>query len=124
MNLILNKLPIPVYINDPHTQKVSYINDAAMKLFEIENYSTAADFVKAEDVDIHAQVDNYVLTTGNEYMANETLRLINGKEFETFVRKLAMEINGQRQILVLRMDLTEQRKAEMTNKIISASLPS
>ena len=124
LNLILNKLPIPVYIIDPHTKIVVYINDAALKLFGTGNYLEVKNFVKEEDVEHHALKDSYVLETGEEYIANEMLRLKNGNEFNTYVRKSLVEFNGQKQILVMRMDLTDQRKAQMTNKILSFSLPS
>ncbi len=124
LNLILNMLPIPVYIIEPQNSKVTYINEAAMKLFATECFSTVSDFVAFDDVEKHNSVNLQVLNSGNEYIGNEILRLNNGKELNTYVRKSVINFNGDKHILILRMDLTAQRKAEITNKILSASLPS
>ena len=80
--------------------------------------------MKSDDVELHRTVDRKILESGEEHVANELLRLYNGKEFDTFVRKILIEFDGKKQILVMRMDLTEQRKIQMINKILSASLPS
>ena len=124
LNTILNKLPIPVYIIDPDTRVVTSINEAAVNLFGSGSYAFSKEFIIPEDVEAHAAVDKHVITSNEEYIANEVLRLKNGKELNTYVRKSLLELNGKKHILVMRMDLTEQYRAKMANKILSVSLPS
>ena len=124
LSLILNSLPIPVYITDPLKSEIVYFNGAATKLFEPKDNRYIKDFVNEKDIVLHSDIDKKVLETGEQYAANEILRLSNGKEFETFVRKVLIEFDGRKQILVMRIDLTEQRKIEMINKVLSISLPS
>lgn len=124
LSLILNKLPIPVYAVEPETDEIKYINDAAIKLFGENKYDHVADFLHEDDIALHNKINQEVVKSNREYIANETLRLNDGTEFYTHVRKLLFEYNGVKQSLVIRLDQTKQREAEVINKIISTSLPS
>ena len=121
LRVILKKLPIPIYIKDPNIKGYIYKNDAAINVLKLSKDSDSFEFKKESDEKRYKQIDQNVLNTGEEYMANEKVRLIDGSVKETYVKKILIEHNGQKQILVVRMDMTEQRIAQIAKKILSNS---
>ena len=121
LNLILDKLPIPVYIKDPYNKKHVYINDEKRRVFINKTGTRTTDFLIESNAILLESIDNQILESGEEYNANEQIIFHDGRIMETFVKKIPIEFEGKKQILVLRMDLTEQHKAFLAKKILSLS---
>ncbi|MGL5271871.1 MAG: hypothetical protein ACRC8J_00105, partial [Phocaeicola sp.] len=122
--LLLERLPIPIYLKNPVTNQCDYINLEAKRAFCLSENSTTLDKVSQTD-NLHCrEVDEELLKNGGEYIADEQLLLSNGELRDTFVRKAIIDYGNEKLIIAARMDLTEQRKSAMANKIASASLHS
>ena len=122
LKVILKKLPVPIYMKDPETRKHIYLNDAAVSVFDATVDTRSKDFINAEEAIKQEEVDDYVVMTGEEYTANEKITLRNGVLMDTYVKKILIDHKGKKQILVVRMDLTEQRLAQIAKKILTTSI--
>ena len=123
MRKMLDKLPIPIYIKDINSLCFTYMNEEAIRLFDFTPGSNIADYVPDSDTMRQWMVDNYVFDTGEEYTCNETLSFHDGRVLNTFVKKLLFDNDGQKQILTIRINLTDQVKSLRESKILSFSLP-
>ncbi len=124
LQYILDKIPVPIYIKDPETQEHVYINEEAQKVYNLKLNSVTDDVVESEDSQRHRLIDEEMMKTGEEYMSTESYTLKSGERIETYVRKIIIEQNYKKLILVARLNLTEQKKAVIANKILSASISS
>ncbi len=125
LKMILDKLPFPIFIKDETGAIINYANEEAYRVFgEKDHERETPVLISEEDQKQQQQINSQVLETGEEYVANEVLTLKNGKVLDTFVKKTRIEHKGKKQILIVRIDTTEQQMAQLTTKILSASLPS
>ena len=123
LKLILDKLPIPIYIKDPDKQKHIYINNEAQRLYFAKSDSTAFELIIEEDASRCEVTDKKILETGEDYISNEILHFKSGRVMNTYVKKIVVDISGKKMILAVRTDLTEQHKYQLTSKILSKALP-
>lgn len=123
LKLILDKLPIPIYIKDIELKKYIYINNEAEKLYFTNNGSTTTELVIQENVTVCEAVDKKILETGEDYMSYEMLQFKSGRIMNTHVKKILIEIRNKKVILAVRTDLTEKHKAQLSNKLLSKALP-
>ena len=121
---ILNKIPVPIYIKDPEIQKHIYINDEAVKIFNLKLNSFTKDILNSDEALRHKLIDEEIIRTGNEYTGTEINKMYNGEVIESYVRKILIEQNNKKQILTVRLNLNEQRKGIIANKLLTASLSS
>ncbi len=121
---IIDKLPIPIYVKNPETQKLIYLNDDAKRLFNTENNSSIVDVFTAECIERWSDIDKNIVSNGEDYIAKEIIELCSGEVKHTFVKKILVNFNNINQILAVRVDLTEQDKLSKVQKLMSTSLPS
>ncbi|MGL5682193.1 MAG: ATP-binding protein [Marinifilaceae bacterium] len=123
LRFILNKIPIPIYIKDIISHKYLFINEEALRLYGVTSSDEFTKFKQRDDQLFLNEIDKQIVLTGEEYVASEQLTINGGLILDTFVKKTLIENGGLKQLLVTRMDLTEQRKAQITNRIFSISFP-
>ncbi len=121
---ILGKLPLPIMMKDYYSLSYSYLNDEAIKTYNLSLGATASDLLTKENAIEMERVDKLLIESGEEYIGNEVLHYKDGRVLETFVKKIPINIDGMMQILAVRLNLTEQNIAKRESKILSASLPS
>ncbi len=124
LELILNQLPIPIYIKDPINGTLRYINEEAKKLFNITIESPDFDFLIEDYAVTCREIDKMILESGDNYIANELLYLKSGEVKNTFVKKIIIEINDEKRLLVVRTDLSQQYKYQIKSDILLKTLSS
>ena len=122
LRTILDKLPIPIFIKDPLSQKHIYINEEANKSYFVTPKFRPEDVLIKEQSDYCKSVDEQIVKTGEEYSAYENLHLLNGRIINTFVKKILIEYNGEKQILVVRSDLSRRHRSLLSKNIFSSNL--
>ena len=70
------------------------------------------------------EINTRVNQTVTEYSAKEVVKLRDGRVMNTIVKKILIEHEGKKNILVVRIDTTDRQRVKMASKILSASLPS
>ena len=121
--MMLNKLPVPIFVKDVSSGEYQFINEAAINTFHIDINGGDKSGLCLKDTQFNDNINKRIAKTGEDYAANENVELATGGHLETFVRKTLIDTDGQKQILIVRMDVTEQIKAQMTSKILANSLP-
>ena len=132
LQVIIDRLPIPIYIKDPITQKIDYENEESVKSYfshlevdgAIPNDGTLLPYITEENYASILEVDRNIVATRNDYVASESFELRNGEKRQTFVKKILINYNNKEQILVVRFDYSEKQKVEAAQKLLSVSLPS
>ena len=112
LKTILDKLPVSISIKDPVTKTYSYFNNASYDWINCEDGCSSKDLFDSDTVDITEKNENRIIETGEVYTDNEVLTLVDGSVLDTFVKKIPIEFEGKKQILIASIDLTEAKKSE------------
>ena len=123
LQVIIDKLPVPIYIKNPFTLEMEFLNESAKEMFRYDGISSWGDLVSEKCNRMCDEVDRQILSTGDEYAANEVLELSNNEKIQTYVKKIIINFNNHKQILAFRIDLSEREKLARAQKLISNSLP-
>ena len=121
---IIDKMPIPVYIKECGSGLTVYVNDECKKVFGIQVGTLTSKLESEEFANKCDEIDRRIFSTGEDYMANESVKRRDGSVLQTFVKKCLINYNNQKHILAVRIDLTEQEKIARVQRLISNSLPS
>ena len=121
---IIDKMPIPVYIKECGSGLTVYVNDECKKVFGIQVGTLTSKLESEEFANKCDEIDRRIFSTGEDYMANESVKRRDGSVLQTFVKKCLINYNNQKHILAVRIDLTEQEKLARVQRLISNSLPS
>ena len=124
LKIILNKIPVPVLIKNTITQKYDYVNEEANNTFNVNHKENINDIISIKDIIYNNKINNNIVKSGEDYSAYEQITLTNGKTIDTLVKKTIIEQNNIKKILIVRLDVTEQKKSSIAQKILSSSLES
>ncbi|MDD6210836.1 MAG: PAS domain S-box protein [Bacteroidales bacterium] len=120
---ILNNVPVPIHIKDVEdNQKYVFWNEESKKLFGDATEKTLYSVVDAEQAEKIDEIDRRVFETGEPYLGQEKVLTLEGKEYDTIVRKCIIYENGKRLLLGVRWDAGLQNELQLKSKILSISM--
>lgn len=124
LRLILEKIPVPIYMKDPnHSYITIYQNSACNKMFGFRCDQQINSFLAKDEIARQYETDKIVFETGQTYEAIESLLFKDGHEQNTRVCKMRISYNNSYRLLIVRWDLTEQKQLLQASKFLSISLP-
>lgn len=114
---IINTTHVPFLIKDEEHRFIM-LNDACCSFFEgtREQFigKTDYDLFPKEQADICVSQDKLVLSTGKEFVNEEVLIDLNGKEHNVIIRKVSFtNINSEKVLIATIQDITENKLAQI-----------
>lgn len=120
---ILNSIPMPIQIKDVEDNfRYVFCNEESKRVFGTKENETIYDLINRDRADKMQKTDLEVYATGKPYFGSETVRLKDGREYETIVQKQVIEDEGKRLLLNVRWDKSLQNALERRTKALSISL--
>ena len=101
-----------------------FSNDDAKKTYGIYENKSTSSIISTDTSNAIKDINANIIGTDKEYINNESLVLSNGETKNTFVKKIPILFNNNKQILAVRIDLTEREKLLRAQRLVSTSLPS
>ena len=110
LQILLDKIPSPVYIVDPECNKVVYCNAKTKSVLGFDIGSSSIQIYQEEFGVKVARKNEEILKSGQDYTATETIILNSGEVKNTFVTKTLVIYNNKPHILISRIDISEQEQ--------------
>ncbi|MDO6515727.1 PAS domain-containing sensor histidine kinase [Zobellia uliginosa] len=115
---ILNNMGDSVFVKDIHS-KIVMVNDAFCKLVDLSRENiigkTLAEMVTPEECEGFLKIDRQVLSEGVECIKEETMTVRGGEKRIISTRKSRfIDENGEKFLICVVRDITENKKAEET----------
>lgn len=120
---ILNNVPVPIHIKDMEdNQRYVFWNEESKRLFGDADQKTVYSLVDAEQAKKIEAIDRHVFETGEPYLGQEKVLTLDGREYDTIVRKNIIYENSKRLLLGVRWDAGLQNELQLKSKILSISM--
>ena len=120
---ILNNIPLPIHIKDPEDNyRYVFCNDESKRLFGASEQETAYDILDRNEALKLQRTDMDVFRSGMPYYGEEKFTLLDGRTYETIVRKSIINENGKKLLLNIRWDQSLQNELQRRAKILSISM--
>lgn len=123
MNTIFDQIPVPLHIKDmDNGGKYVFWNQASGAMFGDALGKSVESFMSKENVAQIEAVDRQVYQTEIPYVGQETIRCLNGAQYETMVHKSVIYDDGHKLLLAVRWDVSSQSELQRKHKILSISM--
>ena len=118
LDQILNQIPMAILIKSIEDSKYVFCNDESNRMLNVGLGMRANDIVTSEFVEFIDKIDMGVYSTKKPYLGHERLRLNNGKEYETIVRKNLINYDNKPHILIVLWDERIQNSFAQYSKLL------
>lgn len=123
LNTILNNLPIPIQIKDVEDHyKYVFSNEESKKIFGTDKSKSAVEILETKRAAQIHQIDKQVFETGIPYLGQEKIEILDGREYETIVRKSIIYEGNKKLLLCVRWDVSMQNELQRKSKVLSISM--
>ena len=115
---VLNQIPMAILIKSIEDSRYVFCNDESNRMLNVVLGMRANDIVTAEFVEFIDKIDMGVYSSKKPYLGHERLRLKNGKEYETIVRKNLINYDNKPHILIVLWDEKIQNAFAQYSKLL------
>lgn len=123
LNTILNSIPMPIYIMDvENNYNILFRNDESKRMFGVPEARDMAELIGIEAANEVYRVDRQVFNSETTYWGEETVHTLEGRKYETTVRKSTFLVGNKKLLLCVRWDASLRNELQRKSKVLNISM--
>lgn len=123
LNTILNSIPMPIYIMDvENNYSILFRNDESKRMFGVPEAKDMAALIGVEAANEVYRVDRQVFNSETPYWGEEIVHTLEGRRYETTVRKSTFFVGDKKLLLCVRWDASLRNELQRKSKVLNISM--